>query len=168
MKIRTITTQMFSPQNSCASLLLALLTLTMFPSSARETDQVPFKGIATGAITSFEPGPAGVTITVQTEGYATQLGRFTREETLLLNPATMTFTGTIVFTAANGDELLVGVAGAFTSPTTAAGTYTFNGGTGRFANAAGSAVFAASTDGDLVSVEFTGAISPVGANLLSL
>jgi hypothetical protein len=64
--------------------------------------------------------------------------------------------------------LIAGVAGAFTSPTTAAGTYTFNGGTGRFANAAGSAVFAASTDGDLVSVEFTGAISPVGANLLSL
>src|SRR4030095_13962301 len=143
MKTRTIITQMFSPQNSCASLLLALLTLTMFPSSARAA-QVPFKGIATGAITSFEPGPAGVTITVHTEGYATLLGRFIREETLLLNPVTITFTGTIVFTAANGDELIADVAGAFTSPTTTAGTYTFNGGTGRFANAAGSAVFAAS------------------------
>jgi hypothetical protein len=43
------------------------------------------------------------------------------------------------------------------------GTYTFNGGTGRYADAVGSAVFVASTNGGLVGVEFAGAISSVGA-----
>src|SRR5678815_4978070 len=85
----------------CATLLLAFLALTMLAPTAGAADQVPFKGVATGAITRFEPGPAGVAVTVYTEGNATQLGRFTREESLLLNPTTMTFTGTIVFTAAN-------------------------------------------------------------------
>jgi hypothetical protein len=109
------------------------------------------------------PSPDGVTITVHAVGCATQLGKFTREEVLLLDPVTLSFTGTIVFTAANGDQLRVIVAGAFTSPTTAAGTYTFNGGTGRFANAVGSATFSASTDGGLVAADFSGAISSVGS-----
>jgi hypothetical protein len=163
MKATTNTTQILSLQNRCGTLLLALFTFMMFHPCARAAEEVPFKGFAAGAITGMEPGPAGVTITVHAVGNSTQLGRFTREETLLLDPATMTVTGTIVFTAANGDQLIAIVAGAFTSPTTVEGTYTFNGGTGRYADAVGSAVFVASTNGGLVGVEFAGAISSVGA-----
>ena len=47
------------------------------------------------------------------------------------------------FSAASGDELFADFTGAFTSPTTAEGTYTFTGGTGRFLNATGSATFSA-------------------------
>lgn len=147
-----------------ATLLLTSFLLMVFHASARATEEVPFKGFAAGAITGMEPGPDGVTITVHVVGNATRLGRFTREETLLLDPATLTFTGSLVFTAANGDRLVASVAGAFTSPTTAEGTYTFLEGTGRFAGAVGTAVFAATNDAGLVGVEFAGAISSVGAS----
>jgi hypothetical protein len=97
-------------------------------------------------------------LVVEYTGTATHLGAYTREEHLFLNPDG-TFTGTIVFTAANGDELWVDFAGGFVSPTTAVGTYAFTGGTGRFADATGTATFDADTpDGVNVAVTFAGAI----------
>ena len=167
MKTKAKTTRNLSQHPRCATLLLAFFTFVMLQPAVHATEQVPFKGFAAGVITGMTPGPDGVTFTVHAVGNATQLGRFTREETLLLDPATLKFTGTIVFTAANGDQLRVAVAGGFTSPTTVEGTYTFQGGTGRFANAAGAAVFAATTEGGLVAVEFSGEISSVGAKATS-
>lgn len=141
------------------TLLLAAAVLVVAPQSSWATGGVPFKGRAAGAITSVSPDPDGVVMTVSAEGDATLLGRFTREEVLLLNPSTGTFTGSIVFTAANGDQLVASVAGGFVSPTTAAGTYTFSGGTGRFKNATGGAEFVASTpDGTHLTVEFSGVV----------
>lgn len=57
-----------------------------------------------------------------------------------------TFTGTRVFVAADGDELRATIEYAVPGPGpndefTSAGTLTFEGGTGRFRNAAGTAVF---------------------------
>jgi hypothetical protein len=116
----------------------------------------PFRGTATGQVTGI--GGSGELIITYT-GQATHLGNFTREERLFLNPDG-TFTGTMVFTAANGDELWVEFAGAFVSPTTAEGSYTFVGGTGRFRDATGSADFQAVTpDGVHVTAEFEGSIS---------
>jgi hypothetical protein len=149
----------------CAGLLLAIVSLAAALSSASAGIQVPFTGTAEGAIASAVPGPGGVALTVLATGSATQLGEFSREETLLLDPGTGTVTGQIVFTAANGDQLRCLVAGGFTSPTTVAGTYTFAGGSGRFANATGAAVFTASTpDGVHFSLQFSGTLSSVGAN----
>lgn len=146
-------------------LLLAALTVVSGHSSLFAGEPVPFKGNAEGAIVSAAPDPGGLVVRVLAEGYASHLGRFSREEVLILNPATGTVTGTIVFTAANGDQLFGVVAGQFTSPTTVAGTYTFTGGTGRFQNATGGAAFALSTpDGVHFGVEFDGSVSSVGAN----
>jgi len=83
------------------------------------------------------------------------LGNFHRVEELLLDPATGIVTGTIVFFAANSDELHVSVDGAFVSSMTVLGDYEFVGGTGRFANASGQASFeAVSPDGIQVAVQF--------------
>ena len=115
----------------------------------------PFRGSAEGMIIEVIPPNE---LVAEYTGTATHLGRFTREEHLFLNPDG-SFTGTIVFTAANGDELWVDVEGAFTSQTTAEGTYTFTGGTGLFQDATGEAAFEAYTpDGVHVAATFEGTI----------
>lgn len=119
----------------CALALLSFITLT---TPAKE---VPMKGGGSGLITSLTPGPNGVAITASGAGEATHLGKFTREENILLNPTTGALTGSIVFIAADGSELYCDLAGAFTGANTAAGTYTFTGGTGRFEGASGVAYF---------------------------
>ena len=147
------------------TLLLAAIALAFPARSTWAKDQVPFHGSAEGAIVGVSPDPAGVVLTVLAEGNATHLGRFSREETILFNPDTGVLTGLIVFTAANGDQLFSTVVGGFISPNTATGTYTFTGGTGRFANATGGAEFVISTpDGVHFSVEFNGTLSSVGSN----
>jgi hypothetical protein len=147
------------------TLLLATVTLAVSAHSTWAGDQVPFRGTAEGAIANVSPDPGGVVLTVLAEGNATQLGEFSRDETILFNPATGAFTGLIVFTAANGDQLSGTVEGQFISLSTATGAYTFTGGTGRFANASGGADFVISTPDRIhFSVEFTGTLSSVGSN----
>jgi hypothetical protein len=104
--------------------------------------------------------PASRKITASATGQATHLGRFTRTETLIVNLSEGTFTGTVEFTAANGDQLKADVAGHFTSPTgdRAEGTYVFTGGTGRFQNASGEAAFEVAPDGMEFDVTFNGTI----------
>ena len=120
---------------------LTALALLACMTQATAAKDVPMKGGGSGMITSLTPGPNGVEITAVGGGEATQLGKFTREESILLNPATGTVTGTIVFTAADGSELYCDFSGAFTGANTAAGTYTLTGGTGRFEGASGVAYF---------------------------
>jgi len=145
--------------------LLAAVTLSVAALPAQAGSQVPFQGSASGAIVSASPDPAGVVLTVQAVGRASILGEFSREEVVLFNPLAGTLTGAIVFTADNGDQLVGLVAGGFTSPTSAAGTYTFTGGTGRFVNASGQADFVLSTsDGIHFTVEFAGTLSSIGSN----
>ena len=142
-------------------LALALLALGL-PSPLRAGaggSSRPFRGDAEGVVTGVSQAGA---LVVQAAGTATHLGAFTRTEYVFVNG--FNISGTIIFTAANGDQLWVAFAGAFTSPTTAQGTYTFTGGTGRFAGATGSAAFAATTgttpDGVThVAATFTGNIS---------
>ena len=144
--------------------VIAIATIVLFETmspvtTARAIADVPFKGKAKGEITSLLPGPGGIAVIALSEGTATHLGRFTREEDILLDPNTGSFTGDIFFTAANGDQLVGTVAGAFTSPTTAAGTYTFTGGSGRFENATGGADFVVSMpDGIHFTLKFNGTL----------
>jgi len=137
--------------------LLALTLLSIIGQAALK--DVPMKGSGSGMITAAVPGPNGVEISAIGEGHATHLGKFTREESIVLNPATGILSGTMVFTAADGSEMYGDFAGAFTGPNTAAGTYTFTGGTGRFENASGTASFSV-TQSDQVNFtfEFAGTI----------
>lgn len=145
---------------SCARAigLLAVLAGFWLPTHLRAEGAdppLPFQGRAEGMVVGLVP-PNGLVI--EYTGTATHLGQFTREERLFLNPDG-SFTGTMVFTAANGDELWLDFEGAFTSPTTAEGTYTFTGGTGRFEDATGEATFDAFTpDGVHVEATFEGTI----------
>jgi hypothetical protein len=119
-------------------------------------DSRPFKGLAKGAVT--EIAPSGGAIVIESLGFATHLGNFTRTEYVFFGPGG-TISGEVVFTAANGDELWADFSGAFTSPTTLEGTYVFTGGTGRFIDATGTADFEATTpDGVHVTVAFAGSI----------
>jgi hypothetical protein len=113
----------------------------------------PFRGQAVG-IANFT---SSTTAIIQATGNATHLGKFTRTENVVLG-ANGAISGTVVFTAANGDQLAASFTGNFTSPTTATGTYTFTGGTGRFSDATGTASFQAATDGLHFTIAFQGTI----------
>jgi hypothetical protein len=135
----------------CGLTLAALLGLG-FPTAAG--DWLPFKGSATEAITGVSE--TGV-ITTDGVGVATHLGNFTRHAVVTLDGGAAT--GTMVFTAANGDELWLDLAGGFTSPTTISGVYTIRGGTGRFTGASGAADFSAAFTGETtLSLMFEGSI----------
>src|SRR5262245_40218493 len=84
---------------------------------------VPFRGLAVLVINSSVPAPDGLHLTVTGEGNATHLGRFTEDENAVVSPDG-TIQSTIALTAANGDQLFFSGVAKFTSPTTAAGTYT--------------------------------------------
>jgi hypothetical protein len=164
MKTTTTTISKTGQPASYLALLLTAFTLAFAPQWALAAGDVPFKGSAEGAVVSVTPGPEGVVLTVLAEGKATHLGKFTREEVLVLNPVTGAVAGMIIFTAANGDQLIGEVTGQFTSPTTVAGTYTFTGGMGRFEDAAGEVEFSLATpDGTKFTVEFDGSLSSAGA-----
>lgn len=115
--------------------LLALVLLACITQAAT-VKEVPMKGNGSGQIT----GQNGAEITAVGHGEATQLGKFTREEVILVG-AGGAVSGTMVFTAADGSQLFCEFVGAFTGETTVAGTYTFTGGTGRFDGATGAAFF---------------------------
>lgn len=116
----------------------------------------PFKGQAAGEVTGVSPAGA---LVVEATGQATHLGDYTRTEFVFLGPGG-TIAGTVVFTAADGDQLEASFTGGFISGDTAVGTYTFTGGTGRFTDADGTASFTATTpDFVHLSVSFEGSIS---------
>jgi hypothetical protein len=141
-----------------ASVMMLFTAILVFALTASAGDQVPFKGEADEVITGTESLPDGLHITVFTTGQATHLGRFTREASAVLQPDGVVV-GTLVWTAANGDQLFASLEAGFVSPTTAVGTYTFVGGTGRFENASGEADFETVTsDGIHFLLTFEGTI----------
>ncbi|WP_152054124.1 hypothetical protein [Tautonia marina] len=153
------------------ALALLLVGLTLIAPEATANDQPrPFRGNAEGLVTGLiEPSedcPFGG-FTAFWTGNATHLGRFTRQEVLCYTNAELTeFEGEIVFTAANGDTLSLKFSGSFEpgpgGTLLAEGPYEFTGGTGRFANASGSAGYQAVAfpigDQVLAVVEFDGFI----------
>ena len=145
-----------------ASFTVAALTILGLGLPALAAHPVPFKGRADVTITGVVDRPPIRLLTASATGEATHLGRFTRSESLTINLLTGTFTGTLTFTAANGDLLKADVAGHFTSPTgaSAEGTYTFTGGTGRVSAATGTARFeVTTTDGVHAAASFEGLIT---------
>jgi hypothetical protein len=110
------------------------------PSAAAATDAkaasaLPFKGTLEG--TELIEGAAHH---IDATGNATQLGLFTLASDFTVNETTATGSGTAVWTARNGDQILTSETGAavVTFPiVTVSETYTMTGGTGRFAGATG-------------------------------
>lgn len=103
--------------------------------------QFPFAGAFTMR-SSGVPTPPTLQIAGTAEGTATALGRFTATVTNVVDMATTQSTGTLTFTAANGDQLITTTTGsedAFVPPNVSHVTLvaTIVGGTGRFAAAAG-------------------------------
>ncbi|MCI0741109.1 MAG: hypothetical protein L0Y72_18855 [Gemmataceae bacterium] len=142
----------FTLRRIALSLVVVALVGIVLPASADE--DVPFLGRADVVVTGIEPAPDGLHLTASATGLATHLGLFTREESVVLNPLTGTFAGTLEFIAADGSRLYADAEGGFISATTALGTYTITGGTGRFENATAGANFVAVTS-DLIHIALT-------------
>jgi hypothetical protein len=116
---------------------------------------VPFSGTLTGEA-AYIPNPRncdiGFTTVTDAQGTASHLGRtiFHSEHCIVPTPdGGQIVGGVLVLTAANGDELhgtYTGSFGAFPpigEPIVVTGTWIFSGGTGRFANASGTAQMSA-------------------------
>lgn len=135
------------------SVLMSMACFALCLAQAGFAMETPFKGEAEGLITFTSPNTAVVDYT----GHSTHLGQFTRQEFLTIDGPFLS--GTIIYKAANGDELWLEFEGMFVSPNDAEGLYFIVGGTGRFAEASGVAAFQASTpDFVNVSVTFDGTI----------
>jgi hypothetical protein len=117
----------------------------------------PFKGNAQGSIVGGSGLPDDPLV-VEYTGNATHLGKFTRTERATLD-GMGGVSGTIDYVAANGDELFTTFIGVFVDLGIVEGTYTVEGGTGRFAGASGGADFTATTDFVTVNATFSGEIS---------
>lgn len=157
---------------SLALIALGALSLVV-PAIAGE--QVPFRGTDSGTFTVSFTGPATATTTDRSTGNATYLGAYTlsARETVTFSatgPASVTG-GTAIFTAANGDELVVSYNNGTAVPIDSSGdleskiTATVTGGTGRFAGATGTLLF--DSVGNLATGQFTeqitGTLSSPGA-----
>ncbi len=142
----------FFSLRSIALVLVALGMVRLAPPAAAD-DNRPFKGRADEVVTAVELVPDGLQLTSDGVGEATHLGRFTRHAVGVVH-GDGTITGTVVFIAADGDQLCADLDGAFTSPTSIEGTYRFTGGTGRFEGASGDADFEAVTS-DLIHIAVT-------------
>ena len=103
----------------------------------------PFKATGQGRVTNLE-GPVNglLQVTAPTAGQATHLGGWTTVARYSLLPDGSAIpAGTAVFTASNGEQLVVTFSGTFDAARiNFTGTYQIRGGTGRFRNATGSGV----------------------------
>lgn len=116
-------------------------TSALSGAQAQSIGQFPFRGSFTMR-SSGAVAPPFLTVTGTGEGTATALGRFTLAVRQVVDMTTARGTGTVHFTAANGDQLFTTTTGAedaFVPPNVSHVTLvaTIVGGTGRFAAAAG-------------------------------
>jgi hypothetical protein len=144
-----------------ASLVMALTAIVGLALPALGDDRRPFRGHADEMIIDAKPVCDVILLTASGTGQATHLGRFTRVGNVVIHLVDGSAEGTVVFTAANGDQLFAAIAGEpRNSPTAVRGTYTFTGGTGRFSDASGLAHFEGviASDGIHIAVTFEGTI----------
>src|SRR5262245_5940042 len=93
-----------------------ILTLYAFslPSDIRADQRGsdrPFHGAAVGSVTGVTTEGA---VVIESSGHATHLGNFTRTESVIFGTEGA-ISGSLVFTAANGDELAADFSGSFIS-----------------------------------------------------
>lgn len=152
-----------------ASLVVAAMISVTTPLLA--TDQVPFRGVVSGSVTSVTIlGECNQLIEVVNGGNATQLGRFTGTAEFVVDVCNLTYVGSYVFTAANGDSISGPFVGSLT-PTAVPGVFDntesafTTGGTGRFTNATGTFNLGGQIDFNTgtFSLPWEGTISTVGS-----
>ena len=153
-----------------ASVVAATMISVTTPASAR--DQVPFRGVASGSVISTTPlDECHVLNEAVNGGNATHLGRFTGSAEFVVNVCDLTYVGSYVFTAANGDSISGPFTGTLT-PTPVPGVFDNNepafitAGTGRFANATGAFNLGGQIDLNTgtFSLPWEGTISTVGSS----
>ena len=160
---------------SMLTLALLLFSTTFSIANAqvtREKHSVPFKLTAaeTGtAIPISEKTPWILAVTILGSGEATQMGRLTISQQMIVDTIAMTFyDGVFVCTAANGDTISGGYSG-YLVPTSAGleihGVLTIDGGTGRFEGATGGGIASGMQFPDLTAeLRIDGTITSVGFN----
>ena len=89
-----------------ASLVMALTAIVGLALPALGDDERPFRGHADEMIIDAKPVADGLLVTATGAGQATHLGRFTRLGMVVIH-ADGSVEGTVVFTAANGDQLFM-------------------------------------------------------------
>jgi hypothetical protein len=99
------------------SLVMALTAIMGLALPALGDDGRPFRGHADETIIDAEPVADGFLVTATGSGQATHLGRFTRLGRVVVH-ADGSAEGTVVFTAANGDQLFMEIEGVPTNPPT--------------------------------------------------
>jgi hypothetical protein len=133
------------------------LCLLFVGSQADAKKPVPFKGNVTATwdniLKSLPPsvGGPGLVSNFTGGGPVTHMGNTTQSGTLTLGDPIAPFvfpgTGTVTITAANGDTVTFNYVGRLVASTgEGIGTFTFTGGTGRFAGATGGGTFYAVID----------------------
>ena len=152
-----------------ASLVAAAVISAATPAAG--ADQVPFRGVVTGSIISITPlDECHLLSEVVNGGNATQLGRFTGTAEFVLNVCDLTYVGSYVFTATNGDTISGPLFGNLT-PTNVQGVFDntetafVTNGTGRFANATSTFNLGGQIDLNTgtFSLPWQGTISSVGS-----
>jgi hypothetical protein len=127
--------------------LLLLLTANLSPASAPR----PFKGFVTATWDNIFLGLVNPPAHFNGGGPVTHMGMTTQAGTLVLEapiaPGVFPGHGSVTITAANGDTVSFDYVGLlFAATGEGVGTFTFTGGTGRFANVTGSGTFDALID----------------------
>ena len=141
-----------------SAIALFFTAILGFALPASAGNDVPLQGIAFAQIVGVVPGPDGIEVTINATGHATHLGNYTRTEEAVVH-ADGSVTGWVDFVAANGDHLTADIVGGFINATDVAGSYLITGGSGRFEDAEGEAVFlATSPDGVNYTVLFNGTV----------
>jgi hypothetical protein len=114
-------------------------------------------------------GPGCLALEIPGSGTATLLGKVTIAGPSRVNLINGTQTATSTLTAANGDQLVLDIAGTaqFTGPNpddpvTFTGEWTVQSGTGRFQAASGSGTYSGSSAGPSGEFTLTGTISNIG------
>jgi hypothetical protein len=143
----------------------ALLCVALFATPAAAAVSVPITLTYEGTfgLTSELPDCTGVPVTDTLTGTGSHLGLFTATYPHCVDLNTGQFAGTATFTAANGDELVVDLAGVAPDPTCRTDcdirfeTGTITGGTGRFEGAEGTLAGAGKVT--LVEATLTGTVT---------
>lgn len=134
--------------------LFLALAIALVSSPADAGRPRPFKGRVTATWDNIFNGLLAPPAIFQGGGPVTHMGRTVQEGILFLEPPDANGVavgfGSVTITAANGDELTLDYEGLlFAATGEGIGTFTFTGGTGRFADATGSGTFFALIDTSL-------------------
>ena len=126
---------MRSFRSSLVALFAFSLAALVLPGRASAVAVLPYQ--AQGSVQFWSPND------FVGSGNATHLGRYTEAGNVSFagtsDPDVLAVSGSIVYTAANGDELWADVTGTLNQATGAiVATLTYDGGTGRFVNSSGS------------------------------